>query len=1066
MADPFSILAGAAGLTDVCIRLAKFLKDANDGFRLVDHELEELAKEIASLQSVNESIKELLKRSYPEASTARTNPHLEKILNTNWRATNTTLASCQLIVERIEAILKDVVSTGSGKHIKRDQVRKWLKQQSREEELNTLREKLKAHQLALQLSLSAIGIIDFRTSQQASHKSHTDLSTSIQNLGDDLKSKVDSLESIINRSNDRTLDSVIESAQKVVALPYLGRHFYTPQTVSSIFTGRDSELEVLQKCLFTPSSAGHLEAQKRFVVFGLAGSGKTQFCCKFAADNKKSFWGIFWINATSKEHAEQSFSTISTIGKVAPNQTAVKSWFSSLGPEQPWLLIIDNADDNIFPVQDCFPDSSSGTILITTRNPMLKTQGTVGPRYFEFQGLDERNSVELLLNAADESMPWISSSVDCANAIAKAMGYLPLALVHAGKTILAKLCTLETYLDFFEKTWERIRYAERSNATTPISNADATIYSSYELIHNHISAKKTTASEDALDLLRIFSFLDRQQIKLSIFLRAESNPRIESSDAISKGERKEYSRLIPKLTPAQTFKNNVLRIIILLSQLGNRPVLPKFLSESNEFFEIRLKKALNELSQMSLVSTSSGSGDCYSMHAAVHLWARQRSEMTLVEQAVWCQMTATILSRAILLPPLGDTEENETFRRDLLPHVRHVQQVERTIQATFARNREHRRKLLPTLTSPITSDRLVQLTKFSLVYAQGHQLEEAERLQKYVAEIAIKYLGKENVKTIGIMRLLSGTYWQLAQVDRAAELQKQSLDACSKVLGTEHPETLQIMHSYGSVLWLQGRIPEARKMHNTAFEGLKKTLGSDHIETLKAMGGLGRAVSKDFGFTEAVSIQAEAFAGLKTKLGPSHSATLEAMDNLAMAHFDRAAYRQGQPGDIDRALELEVDVFTMRVERFGRQHYHTLWAALNLARIKAIRGEIDEAFSLFLPGHIQVGKDLGESHFIYLFGELHHARILMCAKRYEDAEQILSKVVDFHPKNRRHHPDRLLAIFSLIKCRNVLGTNETASLLQELIEGTKALFGTDDHPAVKYILDGHVLSKDTSELLI
>ena len=48
----------------------------------------------------------------------------------------------------------------------------------------------------------------------------------------------------------------------------------------------------------------------------------------------------------------------------------------------------------------------------------------------------------------------------------------------------------------------------------------------------------------------------------------------------------------------------------------------------------------------------------------------------------------------------------------------------------------------------------------------------------------------------------------------------------------------------------------------------------------------------------------------------------------------------------------------------------------------------------------------------------------------------------------------------------MLGKNETASLLQELIEGTKALFESDDHPAVKYILDGQVLSKDTSELLI
>ena len=54
----------------------------------------------------------------------------------------------------------------------------------------------------------------------------------------------------------------------------------------------------------------------------------------------------------------------------------------------------------------------------------------------------------------------------------------------------------------------------------------------------------------------------------------------------------------------------------------------------------------------------------------------------------------------------------------------------------------------------------------------------------------------------------------------------------------------------------------------------------------------------------------------------------------------------------------------------------------------------------------------------------------------------------------------------MIKCRNVLGKDETATLLQDLIEGTKELFESDDHPAVKYILDGQVLSKDTSELLI
>jgi len=609
------------------------------------------------------------------------------------------------------------------------------------------------------------------------------------------------------------------------------------------------------------------------------------------------------------------------------------------------------------------------------------------------------------------------------------------------------------------------------NATTPISDTNAAIYSSYELILNGISTRKTPASEDALDLLRIFSFLDRQQIKLNIFFRAASNPGIELADKMHKeGERKAYSKFIPKITRAQALRNLIVRLVNLLSQLGHRPILPGFLSESHgpgACYELRLREGLNELSQMSLISTSSDLGNCYSMHAAVHLWARQRPEMTLVEQAVWCQMTATILSRAILLPPLDDTEEEEAFRRDLLPHVRHVQDVEQKIQTIFTKNRESRKKLLPILQPPITPDRLEQLVKFSLVYAQGqrHQVQEAERLQSYVAKFAIQYLGMEHIKTINIMRLLSRTHWQLGQMDEAVELLKQALDACIKVLGRENPETLQIMDSYGSSLWLQGRIPEARKVHTTAVEGLKKTLGSDDIQTLKAMGGLGRVVGKDFDFTEAVSIQSKAFAGLKAKLGPSHSATLEAMDNLAMAYFDRAAYRKGQIGDLDHALELESEVFTMRLEKLGREHYYTLWAGLNLARINAVRGEIDEALSIFLPGHAVVQRDLGKDHFIYLFGELHHGRILMCAKRYEEAERILSNVVDSHQENRRRHPDRLLAMFSLIKCRNVLGKDDqTATLLEELMEGTKAIFGAD-HAAVRYLLDSQILSKDTSEVL-
>ena len=82
------------------------------------------------------------------------------------------------------------------------------------------------------------------------------------------------------------LDIAVKSAQNVVPLASLNEHFYTPQTVSSIFTGRIAELNALRKHTQASTSPNQFHPQKRFVIVGLPGSGKTQFCCKFASDNK------------------------------------------------------------------------------------------------------------------------------------------------------------------------------------------------------------------------------------------------------------------------------------------------------------------------------------------------------------------------------------------------------------------------------------------------------------------------------------------------------------------------------------------------------------------------------------------------------------------------------------------------------------------------------------------------------------------------------------------------------------------------------------------------------------
>ena len=80
----------------------------------------------------------------------------------------------------------------------------------------------------------------------------------------------------------------ISVAAEIASNVSLNKHFYIPRAVSSMFTGRLDLLKDLKNVMFdssTPVERRHM--QKRFVVYGLGGSGKTEFCCKFAQDNRQ-----------------------------------------------------------------------------------------------------------------------------------------------------------------------------------------------------------------------------------------------------------------------------------------------------------------------------------------------------------------------------------------------------------------------------------------------------------------------------------------------------------------------------------------------------------------------------------------------------------------------------------------------------------------------------------------------------------------------------------------------------------------------------------------------------------
>ena len=69
--------------------------------------------------------------------------------------------------------------------------------------------------------------------------------------------------------------------------PLRNKYFCVPYNASSIFTGRRDIAERLEKNIFSGSPEKLWTMQKRFILYGLGGSGKTQFCLKFIQDHRQ-----------------------------------------------------------------------------------------------------------------------------------------------------------------------------------------------------------------------------------------------------------------------------------------------------------------------------------------------------------------------------------------------------------------------------------------------------------------------------------------------------------------------------------------------------------------------------------------------------------------------------------------------------------------------------------------------------------------------------------------------------------------------------------------------------------
>ncbi|TFK31238.1 P-loop containing nucleoside triphosphate hydrolase protein [Crucibulum laeve] len=295
---------------------------------------------------------------------------------------------------------------------------------------------------------------------------------------------------------------------------------------SALFTGQQVYLDKLKQYFITRDGKGGTP-RRSYLIYGLGGMGKTQIALKFSEDVSSQYGHVFWVDATNEDTISVSLKGISSIpdakkADVEGTPEAVLYWIASLSKE--WLLIFDNADGEPAMVEKYLPSNNTGDILITSRNPNMRSLSS-NKHSIELNGMNMEDAIALLLKRSNLEEEMTESIQKAAEEIVTTLFCLPLAVDQAGAFITSGLCSIYEFLKLYsEKRKELMDHPSFRGA----SKYEQTVYGTLELSYEKIKSKAADesklrdaeAAQTAILIHQIMAFFYHENIMEDIFSRA------------------------------------------------------------------------------------------------------------------------------------------------------------------------------------------------------------------------------------------------------------------------------------------------------------------------------------------------------------------------------------------------------------------------------------------------------------------------------------------------------------------------------------------------------------------
>jgi tetratricopeptide (TPR) repeat protein len=689
-------------------------------------------------------------------------------------------------------------------------------------------------------------------------------------------------------------EPVPERAPRILDLPYPANPF---------FTGRDDDLVRIHEELHQAPVAALTQGRVRALA-AMGGVGKTTLANEYARRFWRLYLQILWVDA--RAGLESGFALLfeklfpDRAGEELKQPDKARLALAELSGKQDRLLLIDNVED-AESVRPWLPDGATTgcRTLITSR--FSDFPAAAGIRSIPLDVLEPEPSRHFLLARTGRSAE--GAELAACDDLAKALGYLPLALEQAAAYIAAPGAGVgfAGYLRLYEAAAAEF-LARKALGSTEYPNAVITTW-------------QTTVAK--------LSPESRAVLRMCAWYADTPIPRVLVMDGAEE-------------------------VLALAERFGLATPL-----SGPAAAELRMRDALTGLARYSMILDATDT--TFRLHGLVQ--TVERVQASADDNDAIAQDAALERLRIVFPDGVFDNSATWPLCRQLRPHL---EALDRHFGDTIGKPsladlleasgrflhwsgalREAEVVLRRTLEMHEKARGQDDIATAGCAHYLAHCLGDlgnpaaAEPLLRRALSVYEKVIGEDHRNTLTCMDDLAVISALQGKYADAAEQLHRALAHEERILGPDHEATLRTPHNLAECMEALGDAAGALPLCRRVLETRERVLGEEHPDTLNSAGWLARCLDDLGRLDEAAPLHRREVDGLQRHLGADHPHVLTACNNLAFS-----MRKAGRP---DLALPYPHRVAETSERVLAHDPPRLLFRRGNLALTLLMTGETGEA---------------------------------------------------------------------------------------------------------------------------